>query len=221
MYTRYAQWLPPSLIALWLIGAASAVSAHEVAKHHIEAGQKVEIARAFEHSDYLYGNEIRISVYEGDVTLLGKVESAVNRDLAKQIALGVDGITSVDNRIAVDASYRPARLISQRSYTEMAAQTISATYGAGNSSSEQQAGWGADTWLTARVKFAFLYSSTIDGGNISVNTRNGVVSLDGRAASGAERALAIEQARNVTGVKGVDATEFDTVDSTIETLAAR
>jgi|GEM_PF-2143105 len=224
MYTQYAQWLPVSFIALWLLAASSGASGHEVAKHQIEAGQKVEIARILARSDFLYGNEIRIAVYEGNVTLLGKVETAVNRDLAKQIALGVDGINSVDNRIVVDAAYRSPQLASQRSYTEMAAQMKSAAENEamlevqrdiGATDNSEQNGWSADTWVTLRVKFAFLYSATIDSGNISVSTNNGIVTLNGRAASGAERALAIEQAGNVRGVKAVDAAAFkaDSEDS--------
>jgi osmotically-inducible protein OsmY len=43
----------------------------------------------------------------------------------------------------------------------------------------------------------------VDGSDISVKTDNGVVTLTGRVDSGAERALAIELAKNIKGVKSV------------------
>lgn len=232
MYNTYRNGLTLSILTLWLIVACSGASAHEVAKHKIEALQKIKIAAAFDHSDYLYGNEIRISVYEGNVTLLGKVENAINRDLAKQIALGIRGINSVDNRIVVDAAYRSPKLVSHRSYTEMAAQMTlmpvnvglsqanAAVSTHGKSMSSQPAGWGADTWVTARVKFALMYSGTIDSSTISVNTNDGIVTLNGRVSGGAERELAIEQTRNVVGVRYVDATDFKVVRNTDETAVA-
>jgi osmotically-inducible protein OsmY len=48
-----------------------------------------------------------------------------------------------------------------------------------------------------------MYSSNVDGSDITVSTKSGIVTLSGNVDSGAERALAIEFARNVRGVKGV------------------
>ena len=44
---------------------------------------------------------------EGKATLTGNVAEDVNKDLAKQIALGVDGIKTVDNKIEVGPNYKP------------------------------------------------------------------------------------------------------------------
>ncbi|HZR38233.1 MAG TPA: BON domain-containing protein [Nevskia sp.] len=63
----------------------------------------------------------------------------------------------------------------------------------------------ADDWITGDLRSAFRLTGWIDASQLSVTTHNGVVRLSGRAASGAERALAIELARNVRGVRGVDA----------------
>jgi osmotically-inducible protein OsmY len=63
----------------------------------------------------------------------------------------------------------------------------------------------ADSWITAKVKSTFLYSSNVSGSDITVNTNNGVVTLNGKLKSGAERALAIELAQNVRGVRSVQA----------------
>jgi hyperosmotically inducible periplasmic protein len=63
----------------------------------------------------------------------------------------------------------------------------------------------SDAWITTKVKSTLLYSSNVRGTDIVVNTKDGVVTLNGRVDSGAERALAIELADNVRGVKSVNA----------------
>lgn len=62
----------------------------------------------------------------------------------------------------------------------------------------------SDSWITTKVKSTYLYSSNVDGSDIAVNTKNGIVTLSGKMSSGAERALAIEFAENVRGVKSVE-----------------
>ena len=61
----------------------------------------------------------------------------------------------------------------------------------------------ADAWITAKVKSTYKYSSNVDGSDIAVSTDSGIVTLSGKVDSGAERALAIELAQNVRGVKSV------------------
>ncbi len=104
------RWLGISIIALGSLSTCLAVSSHDLAKHAEDATQKIQITESFNHSDYLYRSAIRISVYEGEATLSGKVENAVDRDLAKQLALGVAGIDVVDNRLVVEPGVCPCAL---------------------------------------------------------------------------------------------------------------
>ena len=46
-----------------------------------------------------------------------------------------------------------------------------------------------DGWITTKVKSTLLYSSNVDGSDIKVDTKNGVVTLSGKVDTGAERAL--------------------------------
>jgi hyperosmotically inducible periplasmic protein len=62
----------------------------------------------------------------------------------------------------------------------------------------------ADAWITTKVKSTFRYSSNVGGSDISVKTDGGVVPLTGKVESGAERALAIELAQNIRGVRSVE-----------------
>ena len=61
----------------------------------------------------------------------------------------------------------------------------------------------ADSWITTKVKSTYGYSSNVNGSDIGVSTDGGIVTLSGKVDSGAERALAIELAQNVRGVKSV------------------
>jgi osmotically-inducible protein OsmY len=61
----------------------------------------------------------------------------------------------------------------------------------------------ADGWITTKVKSTYGYSSGVNGSDIAVSTDSGIVTLSGKVDSGAERALAIELAQNVRGVKSV------------------
>ena len=51
-----------------------------------------------------------------------------------------------------------------------------------------------------------MYSRNVENDDISVDTKGGNVTLSGKVGSGVERALAVELAQNVRGVKSVNAT---------------
>ena len=55
------------------------------------------------------------------------------------------------------------------------------------------------------MKSTLLYSSNVKGSDIEVTTNAGVVTLSGKLDTGVERALAVELAENVRGVKSVQA----------------
>ena len=128
-------------------------------------------------SDHVRGLDIDVDTIDRRVTLSGEAHSAVARDTATRLALGTVGVRSVDNRLKVNTSlvHKPA--------TDPV----------------------GDVWITVRVKNSLLYSKHVDGLDIDVDTRNGVVNLKGSVSSPQERALAVELAENIRGVKRVDA----------------
>lgn len=63
----------------------------------------------------------------------------------------------------------------------------------------------SDTWITGKVKSAFLADDAISGLDIKVETNKGVVSLSGAVPSDAERKLAIKRAEEIKGVRSVSA----------------
>ena len=270
MQTHFRKTLFASSFALALLASSDATLASSGSEDVIEARQETQIWTTYALNPYLRANDLKVSVDDGKATLTGRVEEDVNKDLAKQIALGVDGIKSVDNQIVVQADYMPPTRSSSRTFgeviddatitsavksklvwskhtdglttdvdtrwgkvtltgkadtaaeKELAGRLAMNTRGvvsvdnqlvvAGTKptmaesakSSAHEAGHDvADSWITTKVKSTFLYSSNVDGSDIGVSTTDGIVTLRGKVASGAERSLAIELAKNVRGVKSV------------------
>ncbi|UAY96819.1 molecular chaperone OsmY [Dickeya dadantii] len=84
------------------------------------------------------------------------------------------------------------------------AQRIADTAGKKIDSSVQQAvGYVDDSTLTARVKSALLKDETLDGNDISVSTRDGVVTLSGFISSQQMATGAVKIAAQTEGVKSV------------------
>lgn len=260
-----------SSIALSIAALSGPAIAATASQEVTEARQEAQIWTTYTLSPYLRANDLSVSVHDGKATLTGKVNEDVNKDLAKEIALGVDGIKEVDNQIVVLSDYTPPP-VTGRSYGELVddasittaiksklawskntdsmATEVTTTAGkvtlkgtadsaaardlvgrmamntrgviAVNNqlvvtpakpgmtdkakSSTAEAGQEiSDSWITTKVKSTLLYSSNVSGTDVSVNTKAGVVTLTGKLASGAERALAIELAENVRGVKSVNA----------------
>ena len=132
------------------------------------------------HADGLTTN---VDTNRGRVTLHGTADSPAARDLAEHLALNTLGVLSVDNRLEV----KPGATSSVEDAARAAKLEVT------------------DTWITTKVKSTLMYSSNVNGSAIKVSTTGGVVTLSGNVGSGAERALAIELARNVRGVKSVTA----------------
>lgn len=256
-----------------LIGLApfSAFAADgEMTRELSEARQEGSIWTAFALNRHLNPFTIDVDVENGSAKLTGKVETEVDRDLAEQIALGIEGVKKVDNQLTLDPAFEAKASsepnLSQRfddatlvatvkskllwnSNTEgldinvnAANGTVSLTGSAQSAEAKELAGRLAantdgvrevnnllsvsatdssaakaqnaaddagvavsDAWITSKVKSSFIYSRNLDGLNISVDTQKGMVSLSGSVLSNAEKQLAVETARNIRGVRGVDA----------------
>jgi hyperosmotically inducible periplasmic protein len=269
MMTQLRQhWLVTSLFLSLASGSAHADSPSQ---DITAARQETQIWTTYALSPYLRANDLKVSVRDGRATLTGTVEDGVNKDLAKQLALGVAGIHDVDNQIVVKSDYvPPARTAATPSFGDMVddasitaavkskllwsryadgsttqvetkagkvtltgtadsaaakelAKTLAInTHGVlavdnklvvdstkptvaanAKAAAEHSGNDIADAWITTKVKSTYGYSSNVDGADIAVTTQAGIVTLSGKVDSGVERALAIELAKNVRGVKSV------------------
>lgn len=133
------------------------------------------------------GLNIEVVAAKGVVTLKGQAKDADAKQIAGSLASNTDGVTEVNNLISVSA--RDTQAIKEQNEAQA------------NSVREEL----SDGWITSKVKSSLIYSRTLDGLNIKVDTKAGVVSLDGVVANYAEKELAVEIARNIRGVKAVDA----------------
>lgn len=272
MYIPFRKSVLASAVALAIGGISGAASADTVSQDVTEARQETQIWTTYALSPYLRANDLKVSVDNGKATLTGKVDESVNKDLAKQIALGVSGIKEVDNQIVVQQDYVAPAASSTGSYGEAIDDaTITATVkskllwskstdgltadvdtnrgrvtlkgtadskdakalagrlalnsrgvesvdnqlvvtpkkttvaDSAKSSAKEAEQDISDSWITTKVKSTLMYSSNVNGSDIDASTSAGVVTLKGKVDSGAERALAIELADNVRGVKSVQA----------------
>lgn len=119
-------------------------------------------------------------VAHGAVVLTGTVDSTVSKELAGELAQGVEGITDVTNRLTVADDTR------------------------GNENGRDFSERVEDATLTAEVKTLLLANSETSGLQINVDTTASEVTLSGRIDSSAEKDLAGEIASQVDGVKGVN-----------------
>ena len=126
---------------------------------------------------------IDTKVREGVVHLSGAVDSAIDKELAAEIARAVEGVTEVRNDLVVGAGRG-----------EPAAQS-------GDDIEFRRAV--LDATKTARVKTRLIADDNTDGLAINVDTLEGIVTLTGTVGSDDERARAVRVARNTDGVTEV------------------
>lgn len=172
-----------SSISLVLAGASATALGQSASKEVNNARHEAQIETTYTLSPYLRSYEIDVDVIDGKATLSGIVDEEISKDLARQIALGVKGIESVDNQIEVKNDHvREARTGNERSFGEVV----------------------DDASITAAVKSKLLWSTYTDGMDTKVESRNGVVTLTGTAGNAESRELANMLARNTQGVRAVD-----------------
>lgn len=182
MSTQFRPLTLAAAIALAIATASGPVVADTVSQDITEARQETQIWTTYALSPYLRASDLKVSVDNGKATLTGTVEEDVNKDLAKEVALGVKGITAVDNQILVKSDYTPPPRTADRSYGEVI----------------------DDATITAAIKSKLLWSKHTDGLSTEVSTTLGKVTLKGTADSAAARDLAERLALNTRGVVAVN-----------------
>jgi osmotically-inducible protein OsmY len=124
---------------------------------------------------------IDTDVENGVVTLSGTVESDVDKALAEQIAMNLEGVVAVTNDLEVgESDYEmdePNRKFSTAFF---------------------------DMTTTARLKTNFALNSELKASDINIDTKEGVVVLEGEVGTPAEKMLAEEIAVSYDYVTRVD-----------------
>jgi hyperosmotically inducible periplasmic protein len=132
-----------------------------------------KVKTALTRDDQTKARQINVEVNEGNVQLLGTVDTAEQKAAAERIAKSVDGVRNVSNNLSVSAQDR----------------------GAGQVMS--------DGMIATKVKAALIADSRTKAHQIEVETRQGEVQLGGFVDSAAAKSAATEVARSVDGVRAV------------------
>ncbi|PVZ10623.1 MULTISPECIES: BON domain-containing protein [unclassified Pseudomonas] len=130
------------------------------------------------------GSDIQVSTDAGTVTLKGRALTADAKLLAGTLAGSTDGVTVVNNLISLSAA--DTQTTQAETDAKITDQSVS------------------DAWITSKVKASFLYDRNLDALSIEVKVQEGVVSLSGEVASSEQKSQAVEVARRIRGVRGVD-----------------
>lgn len=160
------------------------VSAGEVLDELAEARVEGQIFMAYALNKHLSSFDLDIEVNQSEATISGKVEEDVQKDLAEEVALSLNGIDSVDNQIEVTGKATASRRAdgSDRNFGDRI----------------------SDATTTATVKSKLLWNGNTGGLAINVSTENGHVFLDGESDSESSKALAERLAANTDGVLSVN-----------------
>jgi hyperosmotically inducible periplasmic protein len=118
-----------------------------------------------------------VDVKDGIVTLRGEATSQAQKDLTTEYAKDVDGVKDVKNEMTVAKTSKKGRTVGQKI---------------------------DDASITAQVKMTLLSHRSTSALNTKVKTKNGVVTLRGKAKNAAEKELATKFVNDVKGVKSVN-----------------
>ncbi len=133
---------------------------------------------AFYYNSFLDAHDISVSVDKGTATLKGTVPTAVEKDLAQSIAMSIDGIISVNNKLEINDS-APGR--NRVGFI----QTI------------------RDLTTSAAIKSKLLANKYTAQSDIKVETKNDFVTLTGNVKTGTEKDVAGKIALNTPHVEDV------------------
>jgi len=130
--------------------------------------------------------DINTDVNNGKVTLTGKVKSDLDKELAEELVLSLDGVMDVDNQLTVVKDKHSAMMKDK-------------DMDSGDSAESDL----TDAKITTVITTRYLFNSEVSGTNIDVDTDQGVVTLNGTVNSEAEKQLAVKIAANAEDVRDV------------------
>jgi len=135
---------------------------------------KVKTTLLFHRS--VSAGKTEVDVKDGIVTLRGEAASQAQKELTTEYAKDVDGVKDVKNEMVVSMPSKKTGTVGDKI---------------------------DDASITALVKMTLLYHRSTSAFNTSVTTKNGVVTLGGKAKNATEKDLATKLANDVNGVKSV------------------
>jgi hyperosmotically inducible protein len=144
---------------------------------------KVKSTLLFHRNVNATGTEVLAK--DGVVTLRGEAANEAQKDLTTEYASDVEGIRTVMNEMTVSTAEKSpdGKTIGQK--IDSMSESID------------------DASITAMVKSTLLYHNSTSALNTTVKTKDGVVTLGGKAGNAAEKDLTTKFVSDVHGVKSV------------------
>ncbi len=136
---------------------------------------KVKVTLSLHRSVSALSTEVNVK--NSIVTLQGEAVSQAQKELTTEYAKDVEGVIDVVNKMSVSNHSRNAQTIGEKI---------------------------DDSSITGQVKITLLYHRSTSAINTKVETKNGVVTLYGKAKNAQEKDLATKLANDVHGVKDVN-----------------
>ena len=177
--------IDPDLVPTVLEDQARIVTDKTLAQRFDDATLAATVKSKLLWNSNTEGLDVQVRAENGVVSLSGNAGTPAAKELAGELVTNTEGVREVHNHLSISTAD------STSAETQNAANDAAASI--------------SDAWITSKVKASFLYSRNLDALNIKVDTREGFVSLSGTVLSNAEKRLAMETARNIRGVRGVDA----------------
>ena len=129
--------------------------------------------------------ETEVLAKDGTVTLRGKADSTAQKDLTTEYAKDVEGVKTVNNEMKVPSAAMKTGRNKDGEKMDAIGEKID------------------DASITALVKSTLLYHRSTSVLNTTVETKDGVVNLGGKAKNAAEKDLATKLVSDVHGVNKV------------------
>ena len=174
----------PNMLLVALVVAGTSLSLPAVALAQTDDDLKDRIEHRLDTSTVVDKYDVKVSVKNGVATLSGDVATEAQKADAARLAQ-VTGITAVENHVTVNKD---------------ADQTLADRTKKGLNKSGEAI---TDAWITAKVKWRIVRADDLDGSNISVDTKDHVVTLTGTVKNAAGKERASSLAKRTDGVKNV------------------
>jgi hyperosmotically inducible periplasmic protein len=172
-----------------------------------DPGVTTAVKSKFAADDTVKAYQIDVDTKDRIVTLSGTVETAAAKEQALMIARQTDGVRDVVDRIAVNpntaATTGDLAREKAREAADAAKELGRDAQAKAGQAAERTAAVLTDAAVTTAVKAKFLADTSVSGLKIDVDTKDGVVTLNGTVATKAEADRAMSLARDSDGVKRV------------------
>ena len=161
--------------------AARAASDRSLGDQLDDAGITMRIQGRYFTDDEVRGRTIDVTTVNGRVRLTGEVGSDAERQQAVLVARRTPGVTIVEDLLRVN----PRLAAEEQAARGDKGQPIE------------------DGWITTKIQSKYFLDTFVNGMDLDVTTKDGVVTIAGQADSEQAKRRAVELARSTSGVQDV------------------